>query len=141
MADISKIKIGNTEYYIKDEVARSAVSGSITFIGITSGHYLGESSGNTRPLTDGLDFSGEEKLAPYSRGSLIRDNSSRLGSLQNGDVVIQKISDSSEYDGKEFIFIQQSGAIAGIGTWYEITRNIPSFTMDETDTECLVIEI
>lgn len=140
MADISKIKIGNTEYYIKDEVARSAVSGSITFIGITSGHYSGESPESTRPLFDGLEFS-TEKLAPYSTGSLIRDNSSRLGRLQNGDVVIQKISDSSEDDGKEFIFVQQSGAIAGIGTWYEITRNIPSFTMDETDTECLVIEI
>lgn len=140
MADISKIKIGNTEYYIKDEVARSAVSGSITFIGVTSGHYSGESPESTRPLTDGLDFS-TEKLAPYSTGSLIRDNSFELGRLQNGDVVIQKTSDSSEYDGKEFIFVQPSGAAPGIGTWYEITRNIPSFTMDETDTECLVIEI
>lgn len=140
MADISKIKIGNTEYYIKDEVARSAVSGSITFIGITSGHYSGESPESTRPLSDGLEFSAEEKLAPYSRGSLIRDNTFELGYLQNGDVVIQKTSDSSEYDGKEFIFVQ-SGAIPGRGTWYEITRNIPSFTMDETDTECLVIEI
>lgn len=140
MADISKIKIGNTEYYIKDEVARSAVSGSITFIGITSGHYSGESSESTRPLFDGLYFSAGKKLTPYSTGSLIRDNTSRLGSLQNGDVVIQKTSDSTE-DGKEFIFVQQSGAVSGIGTWYEITRNIPSFTMDETDTECLVIEI
>lgn len=140
MADISKIKIGNTEYYIKDEVARSAVSGSITFIGITSGHYSGESPESTRPLFDGLYFSAGKKLTPYSTGSLIRDNTSRLGSLQNGDVVIQKTSDSTE-DGKEFIFVQQSGAVSGIGTWYEITRNIPSFTMDETDTECLVIEI
>lgn len=139
MADISKIKIGNTVYYIKDKAARSAVSGSITFIGVTSGHYSGESSESTRPLSDGLDFS-TEKLAPYSRGSLIRDNTLELGYLQNGDVVIQKTSDSSEYDGKEFIFVQ-SGAIPGRGTWYEITRNIPSFTMDETDTECLVIEI
>ena len=139
MADISKIKIGDTVYYIKDEAARSAISGSVTFIGITSGYYSGESSESTRPLFDGLDFSAEEKLAPYSRGSLIRDNTFELGRLQNGDVVIQKISDSTE-DGKEFIFVQ-SGAIAGIGTWYEITRNIPSFTMDETDTECLVIEI
>lgn len=36
MADISKIKLGNTTYDIKDEVARQTISGSITLKGTTT---------------------------------------------------------------------------------------------------------
>lgn len=67
MADISKIKLGNTTYNIKDEVARQTMSGAITLKGETT-TVLADNS-TTNPITiDGEQYTAKANDAVFYSG-------------------------------------------------------------------------
>lgn len=129
MADISQIKIGSTNYQIKDSVARSSIEalakGGTHFIGLAKGYSDGR--GVTKSLSNETVFTTTSyKLVPTSTGSLIRDNTDTLKYLMTGDIVSIKDSGTSS-EGKEFIFVQTAEQTKGVGTWYELGANLGAF--------------
>ena len=126
---ISKVKIGTTNYYIKDEIARSSIEalakGGTHFIGLAKGYNDGR--GVTQSLSNETVFTTTSyTLVPTSTGSLIRDNTDTLKYLMTGDIVSIKDSGTSS-EGKEFIFVQTAEQTKGVGTWYELGANLGAF--------------
>lgn len=129
---ISKVKIGTTNYYIKDEIARSSIEalakGGTHFIGLAKGYNDIREGGQPQPLSNELPFTTSYTLVPYSTepSSLIRDNTNTLKYLMTGDIVSIKGSGNSS-EGKEFIFVQTDERTKGVGTWYELGANLGAF--------------
>lgn len=137
MAYISQIKIGDTNYEIKDSVARSSIEalakGGTHFIGLAKGYNDGVKTGTQFLQNETVFTTTSYKLVPTSTGSLIRDNTDTLKYLMTGDIVSIKDSGSSS-EGKEFIFVQTSEQTKGVGTWYELGANLGAFAYANSGT-------
>lgn len=124
MADISQIKIGSTNYQIKDSVAREAINQlnrPIKYIGMSKG--IGADSSNIRPIQDEthIDPSDQGKLQPTYENSLVKDNTINKR-LTTGDVV-SYLPQGGQENPREYIFIQDSNT-PGQGNFFELVSNL-----------------
>lgn len=142
MADISKIKVNNTTYDIKDAVARESISGAIVLRGTTTTALT--DGATTNPITiDGDSYTAKSNDAVFygNKEFVFAGNAWRefgdmtgLGALASKDTAtMANFTPAGTLTGGDVAFTSGTvNSITNVGTLPELTMNVASETLTIT---------
>lgn len=148
MADISKIKVGDTEYNIKDSVARAGIPTNTSDLNNDSGfidNTVNNLTNYTLSTNVGAKISVQIDSSTYVMTFELQNaNGERLGDAQTVDLPLETMVVGASYDSvtKEIVLMLKNGQtlrfsvadlVSGLQTEITTTNKLSSDLVDDTD--------